>query len=132
MYCPKCGNEVLAEAVKCPKCGYYINSKYDPNKYNKTFNVLTIIMSSIYLVISAILCLRYSLDFIESLYKNTLELIVILVFVIGIFIFVSNLLILIYLSIKIYKRKRINNFIKIISVITSFPIIPILLFLRRD
>ncbi len=131
-FCTKCGNEVLNEAVKCPKCGYYINSKYDINKYNKPLNILTLIISSIVLIISAILCLRYSLFFVESLYKNTLETTNILIFVICVIFFMSNLLILPYLAIKIYKRKRISNFIKIISVITSFPLITILLFLRRD
>ena len=42
MFCPKCGKEIMDEAVICPHCGCATNSKADSVKEQET-NVLAIV-----------------------------------------------------------------------------------------
>ena len=52
MFCTKCGNEIMDEAIICPKCGCATNSNLNFNK-NKTSELSNVAM--VFMIISTVL-----------------------------------------------------------------------------
>lgn len=120
MYCSKCGNEVLDEAVLCPKCGCLLPGKSLPKtkvknvageSSNKTSNMIINIVAIVLLVST-----------IPFLVFSSLDGGLIMIFAIISFVFSLLSLLLCFLSIffKNNSLEVFKHFVLIIAITFSF------------